>query len=365
MRRRAKLFTVLVSGAILAACQISASNGEPPQDSTDVLQSRFDALRPGDSLTLEPGIYRHSGVLKLRVPGVHIDGNNATLQATEDATSSVQILADDVTVTNLRLSAPPDGPRMHGIDQQKLVVSGHRDNLSRIAIFGSAAAGVFVDGAQDFTLSDISVTGTRADGVHMTNGAQHGVLTNITTAQTGDDGVAVVSYYKDAAPCNDITVSGIDVRGNKNGRGLTVVGGTNVTMRDFAVSDTDAAGVYVATEAAPYFTRPVDNVSFQNGTIARANQATDIVHGAILVVAANPGTTIQNVNMTGIAISGTGAGGQRNVAVNNEGGTLSGINFTDISLDNAALPAFADGNVPPQSYRLDNWSVAGAPAGVS
>jgi hypothetical protein len=79
-------------------------------DSTAELRAKLDALKPGDTLTLT-GRYSHSGVLVIRVPNVTIDGNGATLNATSDPTSSVQIKADGVTVKNLNLTAPSDGPR--------------------------------------------------------------------------------------------------------------------------------------------------------------------------------------------------------------------------------------------------------------
>jgi hypothetical protein len=238
--------------AVLSARQSSVSRSDVPEDQTAVLQQQFDALQPGASLKLEAVVYPHSGVLKIRVPGVHIDGSGAILQATSDATSSVQILADDVTLTNIKLSAPGTGPRMHGTDQQKLLVAGDGDIVSNISVAGSAAAGVFVNGAQNFTLTDIDVANTRADGVHITSGASHGVLSNIRTAQTGDDGVAVVSYQDDPLTCTDISINDVVIRGNTHGRGLSIVGATDVRMRGFSIANTQAAGVYVATEGNPY-----------------------------------------------------------------------------------------------------------------
>ncbi len=61
-------------------------------DSTASLQALFDNLKPGQTLTLNANTtYSHSGVLTIRVPNVTINGNGATLQATNDITSALSI----------------------------------------------------------------------------------------------------------------------------------------------------------------------------------------------------------------------------------------------------------------------------------
>jgi hypothetical protein len=77
------------------------------------------------------------------------------------------------------------------------------------------------------------------------------------------------------------------------------------------------------------------------------------------VVAANPGTTIRHVTVSDGKISATGPAALRNIAVNNGGGSISGVTFDGIALDTAELTPFAEGNVSPTDYRLTQWSVAG------
>ncbi len=350
--------------ALVVACQQSESRSDPMADSTSTLQARFDALAPGASLKLEPQVFMHSGVLKIRVPGVQIDGNGATLQATSDATSAVQILADGVQLTNIRLTAPRDGPRMLGTDQHKLVIAGNNATVSNLTIVGSAAAGIFVNGAQNFNIHHVSIDGTRADGIHMTNGAGNGVVDDVQTDRTGDDGVAVVSYNADGTRCHDIVVTNVSVGSTRWGRGMTVVGGTNVTMRDFTIANTSAAGVYVATEGAPYYTQSVDHVSISDGSVTNANQNPTVVHGAILVAAENAGTTINDVSISNVSVTGTAPTAERDVAVIANGASVSGVTLEGIALDNTKLTPF-DSNVPASSYTVSNWTANGAPITVS
>ncbi|MGH3582766.1 MAG: right-handed parallel beta-helix repeat-containing protein [Mycobacterium sp.] len=364
MRKTVQALVVSVLTVAMVACQTSRSTSDPTQDDTASLQGMLNALRPGDTLTLEPRVYEHSGVLTVRVPGVHIDGNGATLAATHDETSAVQILADGVQFTNIRLTAPAEGPRLTALDEHKLVIGADDVAVSHINIEGSAAAGIFVNGAQHFAIHDVTVRGTRADGVHMTNGAGNGVVDDVRTDQTGDDGVAVVSYAADPASCHDITVSNVHVGSTRWGRGITVVGGANITMRAFTVANTDSAGVYVATEGDPYFTRTVDNVSISGGTITGANRNPDIVQGAVLVAAEHTGTEINNVSISDISIAATPSSAQRDVAIYTKAGTLRGIRMRDISLDDTDLTPFVS-NADAGSFALLGWTAGGKPLEVN
>lgn len=364
MRKAMRALVVSVLATTMVACQTTPSSSETTGDSTAGLQGMLNALAPGDTLTLEPRVYEHSGVLKVLVPDVRIDGNGATLQATHDETSAVQILSDGVQLSNIRLTAPPEGPRYMSPDEHKLVIGADNVAVSHVNIDGSAGAGVFVDGAQNFSIRDLTVHGTRADGLHMTNGAGNGVVEGVRTDQTGDDGVAVVSYGADAASCHDITVSDVHVGSTRWGRGMTVVGGTNIAMRGFTVADTDSAGVYVATEGDPYFTRTVENVSISDGTVTGANRNAGIVQGAVLVAVENPGTEVRNVSISDIRIASTPPSAERNVAIYTKAGTLQGVQISGISLDNSTLPAFFT-NADAGSFAVTGWTAGGNPIAVS
>lgn len=364
MRKTVRALAVSVLVISMVACQTTPSSSEATGDSSARLQGMLDALAPGDTLTLEPTVYEHSAVLKVRVPDVRIDGNGATLQATNDETSAVQILADGVQLSNIRLTAPPEGPRYMSPEEHKLVIGADDVAVSHINIDGSAGAGVFVDGAQNFAIRDLTIYGTRADGLHMTNGAGNGVVEGVRTDRTGDDGVAVVSYGADPSSCHDITVSDVHVGSTRWGRGMTVVGGTNITMRGFTVANTDSAGVYVATEGDPYFTRTVENVSISDGTVTGANRNAGIVQGAVLVAVENPGTEVRNVSISDIRIAATPPSAERNVAIYTETGALQGVQISGISLDNSTLPAFFT-NADAESFAVTGWTAGGNPIAVS
>lgn len=335
-------------------------------DSTVALQSLFDNLKPGQTLTLNAGTtYKHSGTLTISVPNVTINGNGATLQATNDVTSSVSISGDGVTLTNLNLSAALTGTRYSDLNQNSLNILGDNVTVSNVTITGSAAAGVFVYGASGFTLSNVTVQNTRADGVHITNGSSFGKLTNVTTKLTGDDGIAVVSYGDDPSPVHDIVINSSTVAGTTWGRGLSVVGGYNVTVNNITVSSTSAAGIYIATEGAPYYTSAVSNVTITGGTVTGANTSTTVIHGAVLIYSGNPGTSISGVTISGLTVASTTSTAGRNLGIIVDAGTVSGIKLLNIALKNTNLWPLGLWNVPAGSYTATGWTRNGVPLTVA
>lgn len=323
----------------------------------------FDALKPGQTLTLAPGTYKHSGVLTISVPGVQINGNGATLQSTNDATSSLSITGDGVSLTNLNLTAPLTGTRYSSLNQNSLNIQGDNVTVSNVTITGAAAAGLFVFGASGFTISNVTVQRTRADGIHMTYGSSYGQLNNVTTKWTGDDGIAIVSYSNEQ-PTHDITINSPTVVGTTWGRGLSVVGSNNVTFNNINVSQTAAAAVYIASEGDPYYTLGVNNVSVLGGTITSANTDASVVHGAVLVYAGNSATGVANVTISGLTISKTTTTAQRNVAIISDGGSVSGVVLRNIALKTTALSPLDIGGVPSRSYSTSGWTLNGVPITV-
>lgn len=361
---RVRRWTVLIISAavvvILAAWGFPRVGGAPLEDRTAELQAQLDSLKPGGQLSLEPEVYAHSGVLRLRVPDVRINGNGATLQATNDATSSVQIIADGVSLSNLTLTAPTGGNRYASADQQKLVLSGDRDTISNVSIAGSAAAGVFVTGASNFNIENVNVTGTRADGIHMTGGSRNGVVRDVKTGDTGDDAVAVVSYASDGAPSRDIQIDGVEVASTRLGRGISVVGGQNVAIRNFSVARTSGAGIYVASEGDPFNTGSTDAVSVANGSVSGANTDAGSMQGALLVYSGNGAQHVRGVQVSDVDVTNTPASAGRSVGVIVDNGSVGDIALRNIRItDSSAAPFFA--NAPSGSYSTSDWTVDGNP----
>jgi hypothetical protein len=329
-------------------------------DTTAALQAILDKLKPGDTLTLDKRTYQQSGVLQVRVAGVHIVGNGATLQATNDATSSFQILADNVSVENLTLTAPLQGARYENLEQQRLVIRGNGDTLTDVTVNGSAAAGVLIWGASNFTLTRVHVSNTRADGIHMSNGANHGTLNNCVVTASGDDGVAVVSYGNQPIS-HDIVINSPTVNGTTGGRGISVVGGQNIAYNNITVNNSNAAAVYIADEGDPWYTSSVNHVTVTGGTITGANTNAGTGHGAVLVYSGNGGQGVNDVTISGLTIASTTPSAPRNVGIVIDAGSVSGIVFKNIALQNTGLTPLALYRVPAGTYTTSGWTLNGNP----
>jgi hypothetical protein len=168
----------------------------------------------------------------------------------------------------------------------------------------------------------------------------------------------VVSYIHDGTICSNITINNPIVNGTTWGRGVTVVGGQNITYNNVKVSNTNGAGIYIASEPS-YDTMGVSNVIVNGGTVTGANYNSGVVHGAILVYAGNGGQPVTGVTIENISVTGTPLTAQREIGLIQEtGSSMSGIIFKNISFDKTALPIFYT-NTPSGSYSASGITMGG------
>ena len=305
--------------------------GDGIRDDTRALQSALDDAHPGSPVVLPAGrVFRHTDLLHLRVAGTHVTGRG-TLLATRPARSAVWVDADNITIDSITLRATGVTRRWDAYEQMKLRIAGRSHvTVRNVTVDGSAAAGIFVGGADHFVLDHVRVKNTRADGIHITAGSRLGRVVSPTVTSTGDDAVAVVSYLGDGALCRDIRVTSPTVR-TTNGRGLSVVGGTRITYTDIDVADTSAAAVYLATEGAPYYTHATTDVSVSGGQVSRANFSESIDHGALVIFNGYRGT-MTRLRISDLRVEGTRSSATSQASVLTDGApvtntTVSGIRF--------------------------------------
>ncbi|MEI4278300.1 glycosyl hydrolase family 28-related protein [Klenkia terrae] len=307
--------------------------GDGRTDDTAAVQEALDAVEPGQAVLLAEGkTYAVSDVLTLSVRGSVLAGDG-TLLATDEERSSLTVAADDVVVQDVTLTIEDTSRRFDAFEQQRLWLDGHSGIVVRdVTVRGSAAAGIYVYGTTDFVLDGVQVSETEADGVHITGGATDGQVIRPVVRDVGDDGVAVVSYAPDGDPCARIRVQSPVVDGT-DARGISVVGGTDITYTDISVSSTAAAGVYVAAEGS-YDTTSVDGVRVEGGTVSDANTDSGIDHGAVLVYSGAEGRTVEDVTVSGLTIDDTRTDASRWLGVVLDGGgTVAGIALQDLALE--------------------------------
>lgn len=332
--------------------------GDGRTDDTAALQRAFDQAPSGATLQLPAGaVFLHSDVLHLRRAGLHVTGPGE-LRAIREARSSIWIEADDVTLDGgLRLTMSGTTKRWDAWEQMRIRVMPVRGTVLRqISIDGSAAAGIYLGGASNFTLDQVSVAHTRADGIHMTGGSHDGQVLSPTVTDTGDDGVAVVSYGQDGAAVHDITVRSPTVLGTNGGRGISVVGGERITYTDIDVERSSAAAVYIASEGAPWFSAAPRQILVAGGTIRGANTDKGIDHGAVLVLAGDEHPP-QDVVIRDLDISGTRASASRSVGVVTYGTPPRGVILDRLRITGGPA-SYYQGNTT-SGYLTSGWAVDG------
>lgn len=334
--------------------------GDGRTDDTAAIQRAFDALRPGQTLSVPKGrVYRHTSTLHLATPDVRIEGPGRLLATTEQA-SALQLSADRITLADLTVSMGPTTQRWSAAEQHKIYIGTHDGiTLQNVLVDGSAAAGVYAYGATGFRFHHVTVRDTRADGIHLTNGSRKGTVTRPRVARSGDDGVAVVSYLQDPVPCSDITITSPQVRTTTGGRGVSVVGGHDISYRDIDVERSSAAGVYLACEGGDFVTHPTTRVSVSGGRVVGANTDTAIDHGAVLVYSGRAGGSVSDVTVSNLTVSGTRTSCSRQVGVlaDNPQELVNGVTFRNLRL--AADPKPYEGDAPTSGFVLDHVTAAG------
>jgi hypothetical protein len=292
------------------------ARGDGRSDDTGALQRALAALAPGQWLVFPPGTYLHDRRLSITTPGVTLDGRGATLHATNTADQALLIQADGVRIVGFTLTAVTDRRRdapwesriaiwRHGRGLAPLRNVEIRDN--RIVESGAAgsalansssSAAIFVHNASHFLVHGNHVRHSLADAIHVTGGSRHGRVVGNTVREVGDDMVAVVSYRGDEQVVRDVLVADNDLSGQYWGRGVSVVGGEDVSiLRNRIDATSHAAGVYLARETS-FNTLGVRNVLVQGNHISRVQvqppaytvlswplSARRTGHGAIEVVA--------------------------------------------------------------------------------
>lgn len=308
--------------------------GDGVTDDSAALQRAFTAAGVGGTVVLPAGrVFAHRSVLKITIPQLRLTGPGS-LRATNESTSSVWVMADGVRIDNTTLSMASTTKRWVAYEQMKLRLGRYTGiSVTDVTIDGSAAAGVFVGGANKFTLTRLTVRNTRADGIQMTEGASNGTVIAPNVNRSGDDGVSVVSY-KDSPLCARITVSDAVVTDQQWGRAYAVVGGTDITWNNPSSTDSAAAAMYIAAEPS-YNTLPVSNVVVTGGTFVRSNRNSTVDHGAVLVYNGQTGTANTDITMTNLTIINTRGTASRDVGIFASSGasntriSLGGVNVTD------------------------------------
>lgn len=168
-----------------------------------------------------------------------------------------------VGVENLRIVGP-GGLRQSGGDgiEFDLCTTFHARG---VIIENTAAAGIYVGGGSEGTIERCRVRSTQADGIHITEGAFDIDVVRCRVFDSGDDGIATVSYKRHGAACFGIRIHENFVRDSRS-RGITNVGSIGVDISQNDIENTSSCGILVHRDGtADYDTHaPIDTTVADN-----------------------------------------------------------------------------------------------------
>jgi parallel beta-helix repeat protein len=276
------------------------------QDDLEAMQRAVNSLKPGDWLVFPKGVYHQSKSLWVRTAGITLWSNGARIHATNPLDLSVILAEDGVALYGFTLSAVTE-KRGNTPWQSRVAVFSNvqraeplKNNVVRnnkIIAYGepgspeansATSAGIFIYRAKGFLIAENTVQRSLADGIHITAGSSDGRVMGNTVRETGDDMIAVVSYLRDNnRERNDpisaivqtidrrkalnlvrnIVIANNNLSGQYWGRGISVVGGSDITVKNNTIDRmATAAGIYLAREPG-YMSFGLNNVLVQDNNI--------------------------------------------------------------------------------------------------
>lgn len=268
------------------------AKGDGVADDQAAIQSALnEAKASGKSVWLPPGTYNHSGVLTIDGTQVSGAGNDTVLHATNPQQGAVKLTGDGSSLSSVKttVSAPnrssmPDAAAV-------LVQNASNATVTHVTTEGASSNGIRLDNATGSKIRNNLVLGTNADGIALMNGSSDNLIQNNVVYQAGDDSYSDDSYHGDARQDQGNTFDGNVSLDNAYGRGITLAGSKNATVKNNIVSGSKWIGIWGDTD-------PNSGTMESAGHRILNNMVINSPNGAA-VQANGPGTTISGTQTSG------------------------------------------------------------------
>lgn len=300
-------------------------------DAGPILQAILSSARSGSTVQIAAGAtFRHHCGLSITAGGLTISGSG-TLLAGNEASSAINVNAANTHIQQITIEGFSSSRRWTSPWQSSLVLDGaDASSVQDVKIKGAGSAGVLVRRTQRFRMSNLDVSDTRADGLHITDGASDGKIESVKVRRSGDDGVAIVSYANNQRPVQSITLSGIDVADQLKGRGITVAGGRQIKVKNFQLKRTQGAGLLIGSSRG-WETSTTSDVTVEHGSIEEANLDGGVDHGAIFISSEQEAQPISNVSLSDLKVINTRPSASAQIRIINPFAALSSVFFDGLS----------------------------------
>lgn len=317
------------------------AKGDGKTDNTSAIQSAFNAAATqGKSVYIPAGTFLHGGELNMRGITVYGDGSSSILKATTPTNGDIHVLGNgsylhDVAITSTATSRADTG-QCTGV----FVEGATNFKLANLTISNTAGAGIMMWGASNGQVLNNRVDHTHADSIHMSNGSHDILVQGNVISNSGDDGIACVSYKNQGVLVHDIVAQNNTITDNLWGRGMAVVGGDNVKYLNNSVdgNSAGAAGFYISGESY-YKTYGSTNVLVDGNTV-KDTGGSGTGHAQIMVfndtTSYSSGITISNNNIVGYSYEGIRVTGSGNHGASLTGNYIGDAGSRSIVVDSGA-----------------------------
>ena len=258
----------------------------------------------------------------IRLDGVKLvgAGDTSVLYALNPSRESIYMFGSGTEVSLLKLSGKKATARQAAWEATRIALFGATNfTIDKVTIDGAAAAGIqTARSANNGRITNNTIKNTLSDSIHLTGKASYVTLENNRIENSGDDGIAVVSYRHDGGLTHHITARHNVIRNNKWGRQMSVVGGGQVLYENNFLEGNlaGAACLYIAQEAS-YSTYAAHDVVARYNTLKTCG-GPPTGHAAAMVYSDGQEAN-SNITLTRNDIVQNGAGGIRVFSAFNNG----------------------------------------------
>lgn len=265
--------------------------------------------RPHGVVYAPPGhTYVHSGTLKIVDTEIFGGGDQTVFHATNPLKSAIYLTGEKPRLRNLKLTTNLEGIKRQTTPDTARVVAmdANAFTIDRVNIDGAASSGIFIFGgfgaaARPCNILNNQVANTLADGIHITRRSRFIRVEGNEVYDAGDDLIAVVSYVENREIASDVLIQDNKVARQKAGRGITVVGGRNVYIRNNLVQETYGSGIYVASEGS-WNTMGAENVVIEGNQVLNTGSSNTM---ASILLTGRSEYPVKNVRIHANKIIGT------------------------------------------------------------
>lgn len=250
-----------------AACvQALAPRGGTLNDLTN-LQAKADEAKTAtpNCLYIPSGTYRVVGDLHFDSIYVVGNGNASHIYNPYHSNRKITLDGDGAGIYNIKISTT-SGPRTDTDEAIWIGDTGLAQNIvvHNVTIYRGDGPGIITYGCQYCRITSNNISYTRADAIHINGDSRHVYVGGNRIDHAGDDKVALVKYESTEFP--DEVLTDIMVENNRStngdwGRGVTVLGATDVTVRgNEIIGEAWACYLIEAEEGEDWTTLSTQNV---------------------------------------------------------------------------------------------------------